>query len=76
MAAANEFDYVVVGAGIGGLVVATRLSEDAEKSVLLVEAGANRIGDPRIDTPGFLATLYGDPHYDWEFYTAPQVSMN
>lgn len=64
-----------MGAGIGSQVVATRHSDDAEKSVLLVEAGANRIGDPRIDTPGFLATLYGDPDYDWDFYTEPQVSI-
>jgi len=70
----RAFDYVVVGAGIGGLVAATRLSEDADKSVLLIEAGANRMGDPRIETPGYLTTLYGDPDFDWDFTTEPQVT--
>lgn len=71
--ASCEFDYIVVGGGIGGLVVASRLSEDADRTVLLIEAGANRMGDPKIDTPGFLSTLYGDADYDWNFVTEPQV---
>ena len=66
-------DFIVIGGGIGGLVVANRLSEDAEKKVLLIEAGAHRHGDPRIDTVGMLSTLYGDPDYDWDFMSEPQV---
>lgn len=69
----RQFDYIVVGGGIGGLVVARRLSDDATKTVLLIEAGANRTGDARIDTPGFLGTLYGDPNYDWDYISEPQV---
>jgi choline dehydrogenase-like flavoprotein len=66
-------DFIVIGGGIGGLVVANRLSEDAEKKVLLIEAGAHRYGDPRINTVGMLSTLYGDPNYDWDFMSEPQV---
>ncbi|KAI4641814.1 hypothetical protein J4E93_007913 [Alternaria ventricosa] len=69
-------DFIVIGGGIGGLVVANRLSEDADKSVLLIEAGANRQGDPKIDTVGMLSTLYGDPDYDWGFMSEPQTHVN
>ncbi|PGH20342.1 hypothetical protein AJ80_03610 [Polytolypa hystricis UAMH7299] len=82
MASASEdvtpqrFDYIVVGAGIGGLVVATRLSEDADNTVLLIEAGSNRMGDPRVDTPALMVVQYGDPEFDWGFVTEPQKHVN
>lgn len=69
----KEPDFIIIGGGIGGLVVANRLSEHADKNVLVIEAGAHRRGDPRIDTVGMLSTLYGDPNYDWDFMTEPQV---
>ncbi|KAF2137449.1 GMC oxidoreductase [Aplosporella prunicola CBS 121167] len=73
---AAGYDYVIVGGGTAGLVVAARLSEDGSKSVAVIEAGANRKGDPRIDTPGLLKTLYGDPDYDWNYMTEPQAELN
>ncbi|XSC42708.1 GMC family oxidoreductase [Bradyrhizobium sp. RDT10] len=61
-----KFDYIVVGSGSGGSVVASRLSEDPNLSVLLVEAGGSD-KSPKIAVPGLMSSLFGDPIYDWCF---------
>ncbi|KIX94714.1 uncharacterized protein Z520_09404 [Fonsecaea multimorphosa CBS 102226] len=68
----DNFDYVVVGGGTAGLVVAARLSEDPSVRVGLLEAGQNRLGDPLVETPGTLAFLLRNPEYAWDFTTLPQ----
>ncbi|KAH8647825.1 hypothetical protein BX600DRAFT_484413 [Xylariales sp. PMI_506] len=71
------YDYVVVGGGTSGLVVASRLSEfDVNVRVLVLEAGANRLGDPRITIQGLAAATYFDPDFDWCITTEPQVGLN
>ncbi|KIW88408.1 uncharacterized protein Z519_10977 [Cladophialophora bantiana CBS 173.52] len=67
-----DFDYVVVGGGTAGAVVAARLSEDPSVRVGVIEAGQNRLGDPLIETPGTLAFLLRNPDYAWDFTTVPQ----
>ena len=62
-----------IGGGTAGLVVASRLTEDPTIRVLVLEAGANRVDDGRILTPGLSGSLYDDPNYDWSFETVPQV---
>jgi choline dehydrogenase-like flavoprotein len=70
----NElFDYVVVGGGTSGLVVASRLTEDEKLRVLVLEAGANRLDDPKITIQALAPSTYHDPDYDWCLTTEPQV---
>lgn len=66
-------DFIIVGGGTAGLVVANRLSEDPSVRVLVIEAGAHHKGDPNVDIPGLMTQLYGQDKYDWKFMTTPQV---
>ncbi|KAI9368842.1 hypothetical protein BJX61DRAFT_546149 [Aspergillus egyptiacus] len=74
--AATEYDYIIIGAGIGGLVLTSRLSEDRTQTVLLIEAGPDGRNDPRIQTPGLVTTLFDDEKVDWGFMTEPQAHVN
>lgn len=71
----KTFDYIVVGAGSAGCAVASRLSEDASKSVLLIEAGGKDTY-PWIHVPvGYFKTM-GNPKTDWCFATQPDPGIN
>jgi choline dehydrogenase-like flavoprotein len=70
---ATKFDYVVIGGGGAGLVVAGRLSEDKDVIVGVLEAGEDRSKDPMVMIPGLATQLPGDDKYDWNFKTVPQV---
>ena len=74
MAAINDvFDFVVIGGGTAGLVVAARLTENPNVNVVVLEAGDSYIGDPRINLPAGWPALLGT-EADWNFKTTPQVS--
>ncbi len=69
----TTYDYIVIGAGSGGAVVAGRLSEDAETRVLLVEAGdSGRHMSVRI--PAAFAKQFRTDR-DWEYYTEPEPHL-
>jgi len=68
-----KFDFVIIGGGTAGLVLATRLTEDPAVNVAVLEAGELRAVDPKIVVPGLAATTRGNQDYDWDFKTAPQV---
>jgi len=63
-------DYVIVGAGPSGYVLATRLSEDPGVTVTLLEAGPDGETDPQIFTPAFAGGLQGTK-YAWNFTSQP-----
>ncbi|RMZ78267.1 hypothetical protein DV737_g3982, partial [Chaetothyriales sp. CBS 132003] len=70
----QEFDYLILGGGTAGLVIAGRLSENGNVTVGVIEAGKNKLGDPLVDTPAVFLQMFGNPDYDWAYKTTPQIA--
>ncbi|WP_126173917.1 GMC family oxidoreductase [Altericroceibacterium xinjiangense] len=76
MAGSSEhFDYIVVGAGSAGCVVAARLSEDPHVNVLLLEAG-QRDEHPYLKMPLAFLKAMPDPRFNWPYMTEPEPHLN
>ena len=75
MNSAETFDYIIIGAGSAGCVLANRLSADPKNRVLLLEAGG-RDWNPWIHVPvGYFKTMH-NPATDWCYLTEPEPGLN
>lgn len=69
------FDYIIIGAGSAGCVLANRLSNDGIKTVLLIEAGLTS-HNPWMKIPAGTAQLYSDPRVNWRYHTVEEPGLN
>jgi len=70
-----DYDYIIVGAGSAGCVMANRLSENPNNRVLLLEAGGSD-NNPFIHMPAGLWQLRNNQKINWSYMTEPQAGLN
>ena len=75
MSVSSYYDFNIVGGGTSGLVVAARLSENLNQTVLVLEAGADNRDDHRATIPGYHPLIVGSD-LDWGFQSQTQVSLS
>src|ERR1700687_2823776 len=75
MRTGDGFDYVIVGAGSAGCVLANRLTEDAQARVLLLEAGGPD-NHPLIHIPLGMGKMHEYGMFNWGYHTEPEPSLN
>ena len=71
----DHFDYIVIGAGSAGCVLANRLSADPSKRVLVIENGGSD-RDIRVKVPAGILAMYGRPRFDYGYVGTPQPELN
>src|SRR5262252_2180208 len=75
MSVKKGYDYVIVGAGSAGCVLANRLSQDGAARVLLIEAGG-RDRHPLIHIPLGMGRMHDRHMFDWGYLTEPEPNLD
>lgn len=72
----HPLEYIIVGEGTAGLVLAARLSENSNIHVGVLEAGQNRVGNMLVSLPALFSKLLSNPNYNWMLKLVPQVGQS
>ena len=71
----NLFDYLIIGAGSAGCVLANRLSSDLDSTIAIFESGP-KSNTWKVDMPSALLYTMHDPKYNWKYYSEPEPYLN
>ena len=70
-----QFDYIIIGAGSAGCVLANRLTNNSQNKVALFEAGSSS-DIWKVKMPLALLYTMHDPKYNWKYYSEPEPHLN
>jgi len=71
----KRFDYIIIGAGSAGCVLANRLSKDKKNTVCILESGP-KSNSWKVDMPSALLYTMHDSKYNWKYYSEPEPYLN
>jgi len=71
----KRFDYIIIGAGSAGCVLANRLSKDKKNTVCVLESGPQS-NSWKVEMPSALLYTMHDPKYNWKYYSEPEPYLN